>query len=1792
MSRARDLAALVTPNLFNQNSIRTQVGLGTTSIGAKIQVGGAVSAVTYFGDGSNLTGIALSAASSQVITNLQVTGITTLNVVNIGGTVFGGDFHNSRFTGVTTFAGQVSAGGSTGQSGQVLISTGSGVQWQDPVGIKSEIYVTAGAGVTQFTFTHDPNELNVFVNGIKLEPTEFSSDGGTIVSLATSTRAGDVVNLVGFAVSGYVGQVGSLTVRYAGTPVGNIGGIKIIDFEGGDISVVGTANSVNVNIPQRKGFVDSRDTRAYVSHEGPTGIVTQFSFLPIASSITYDNTDAYVAGFKQYKTYLNFPASEKYIGFNNPVGVGSDVILVGYRSNEVRTGIASTAVGGDLVFKFITGIGTPARIASGRPIDVYYRGVKLVENETYFPILGDAVILNQNVNVFTSDAIDIFSYTGNSKVGIATTTATEQSVFIELDSVVSSAAPIDVVVNGIKLAFGISAGVSSAIQLSPAPIAGSSVVVNSYRDEGKIGVATVTVGAGETIHLGTIDDEHFVNGLKISKDEINSVGVTSIASLNEVPEVGSIIENIRYSTARIGLTTITATSVGQTVFTDSSVTAFSKNNVDVFFNGVKLIDSDFSIVGTAKTVTVLGGLSAEIGDKLEVIQLGSGTRHGITTFSIPENFTLITAVSTGASVSVGSTQISIDSVTNVAVGDSVQITGAGTSFAVGVPIVSVGATAVFIGSGSTISNVINVGTAVTITRPIASVGQTNFTVGIPTGVPDTQVFLNGVKLDKGGASPEYVVLGAGNTVQLAVGVQAGDTVEIIGIVTDVAIYNREVATDKGSASFYNLNIDKHDSNQETFVNGVRVLGENRNTYAPNEYLYLTGGSPAGSIHETFRFASWARVGISTLVAPPARELITTVASTVGIGSTQIFLTSVANVAVGDTIQITGLGTDFSNGVSIVSVGATGVFIGAANTISSTIAAGVAATVRSGIGSTTVTISNAAFRVPNNDVYINGILSIPTVEYTVVGSGHTIQFANALAINDVVEVIGIATTARVATASTSKSEQELYEAGYHNATLTEVFVNGIRQQQSVVVDSVQGGKYVDLEGNGENFLTGDEIEVFQYGSGVRVGVTTFIATGAGQTNYTVGVGTGVPINDVYVNGVHLGKSDFTVIGSGVTIGLTTAPGEGSLIEIVGIATTARSGILTEYSAVVDGQTILPVYDASGTLEVYVNGVRYSKSQFSVDAGDEELRIDTAPSGLGTATAGDVLEIIEYNTNLTELGRTSANYRAFAGQREFQVAYTDKKLLDVYVNGLLISPDDYAADTGTNIVFNTALAANALVELTSYQGTVAAEWRKTSVGIFNTSPKVGVGTTATNYQLEVGYAGLAGTTLFVHGDARITGILSVGQGTVAIDGSTNEIRVGSGIIINGQSGIITATAISATSGFTGNATGLTSTASVNTSGIITATGGFVGNITGNLTGTATTATTALGFSTSVNINTVGILTATKMSAGIGSFTDTVVSGVITATTFVGNLTGNITGNVTGNATGLTATASVNTSGIITATGGFVGNLTGTATTATNALGLTTSVNINTTGIVTAGTFIGNLTGTATTATTALGINSTASLNTTGIITAATFSGSLIGNVQGTASIAQVALALTTNGSVNTSGIITATGGFVGNITGNLTGTASVASVGLALSTNSSVNTSGIITATGGFVGNITGNLTGTASVASVALALTTNGSVNTSGIITAAAFVSDGNVTLQGDNNILGIGTGYRVGVGTFTPATDAILELKSTTQVFLPPRMTTAQRNSIGSTSTGAIVFNSSTGKHQGYDGSSWNDFYI
>jgi len=150
----------------------------------------------------------------------------------------------------------------------------------------------------------------------------------------------------------------------------------------------------------------------------------------------------------------------------------------------------------------------------------------------------------------------------------------------------------------------------------------------------------------------------------------------------------------------------------------------------------------------------------------------------------------------------------------------------------------------------------------------------------------------------------------------------------------------------------------------------------------------------------------------------------------------------------------------------------------------------------------------------------------------------------------------------------------------------------------------------------------------------------------------------------------------------------------------------------------------------------------------------------------------------------------------------------------------------------------------------------------------------------------------------------------------------------------------------------------------------------------------------------------------SIGIGTTQPTATLEVVGSLKVSGTITG--TASTATTALGFSTTSSINTSGIITSTGGFVGGLTGTASTATTALGLSTTASINTSGIITAtGGFVGGLTGTASTATTATNLADASGI-TTGTIARERLSGTYDINITGSiANTGQILDNLTVSG-----------------------------------------------------------------------------------------------------------------------------------------------------------------------------------
>ena len=131
------------------------------------------------------------------------------------------------------------------------------------------------------------------------------------------------------------------------------------------------------------------------------------------------------------------------------------------------------------------------------------------------------------------------------------------------------------------------------------------------------------------------------------------------------------------------------------------------------------------------------------------------------------------------------------------------------------------------------------------------------------------------------------------------------------------------------------------------------------------------------------------------------------------------------------------------------------------------------------------------------------------------------------------------------------------------------------------------------------------------------------------------------------------------------------------------------------------------------------------------------------------------------------------------------------------------------------------------------------------------------------------GVYGEDLVVTGDARVTGILTIGTGSIVLDPTAKQLR-GLEEIVIGIANTITIKQddkgeIEFTDAVgTPKSVGIGTTVSINTSGIITASS-FVGGFTGDLTGTAQNATTAANAVTLNDLAGSHYLNASNLNSG---------------------------------------------------------------------------------------------------------------------------------------------------------------------------------------------------------------------------------------------------------------------------------------------------------------------------------------
>ncbi len=211
----------VDKELIFANSFNNRVGINTSIPLYTLHVNGGIGATTLF-----LTG------------GLALSGVVTASSLEL--------------------VGYLSVGGTTGQSGQYLRSTGSSVEWATFPTSRTNFTYIAEPNQTVFGYAYNIGFVDIYRNGVKLKGDgvtvfdEFIANNGTNIQLITPCFGGEVIDIVAYNVNS-VGSGGSvtslgLTIQDENVNIGNDNGITSINFVGADVVAAGSGAGVTVFI--------------------------------------------------------------------------------------------------------------------------------------------------------------------------------------------------------------------------------------------------------------------------------------------------------------------------------------------------------------------------------------------------------------------------------------------------------------------------------------------------------------------------------------------------------------------------------------------------------------------------------------------------------------------------------------------------------------------------------------------------------------------------------------------------------------------------------------------------------------------------------------------------------------------------------------------------------------------------------------------------------------------------------------------------------------------------------------------------------------------------------------------------------------------------------------------------------------------------------------------------------------------------------------------------------------------------------------------------------------------------------------------------------------------------------------------------------------------------------------------------------------------------------------------------------------------------------------------------------
>ena len=403
------------------------VGTGVTIYGNS----GIVSATSFYGDGSNLlnTGATLSAAAGAqrlVLTSLtsgtmvdaatdaDLTFNATTNTLDTSNLNVG---NNLSVTGLSTFTdfayfhsnirvdGTLSANGYVGSDGQYLKSTGIGISWATFPTLRSTQTNTASAGQTTFNFSYNVNFLDVFVNGVKLTPSEYTATNGSQIILDTPAFAGEVIEFHSYNTTSYGGGGGggggaSILNDLSDVSVGTLADDQLLQYNSATsqwinvsaLSVVGAANLNNLSGVTISSVADDQLLQ-YNSANG------QWENTSVATAIGTANLND-LSGVT-----ISAVADDQLLQYNSSTSQWENIsaaTVVGAASSFATKSVTpTTATAGQTTFSGTYTVGF---------VDVYLNGVKLSEDQ-YTATTGTNIVLDEGAS--ENDIVEVVGLTAN-----------------------------------------------------------------------------------------------------------------------------------------------------------------------------------------------------------------------------------------------------------------------------------------------------------------------------------------------------------------------------------------------------------------------------------------------------------------------------------------------------------------------------------------------------------------------------------------------------------------------------------------------------------------------------------------------------------------------------------------------------------------------------------------------------------------------------------------------------------------------------------------------------------------------------------------------------------------------------------------------------------------------------------------------------------------------------------------------------------------------------------------------------------------------------------------------------------------------------------------------------------------------------------------------------------------------------------------------------------------------------------------------------------------------------------